>query len=72
MTKSSLSASDEEKSGVVEKPSRSGGFFSRKKPVEPPSANDDKEANGEVEEEEVQPKAVEQEVKTVSFSGLFR
>ena len=72
MTKSSLSASDEEKSGIVEQPPQTGGFFSRKKPaVEPPSAKHDKEANGEIEEE-VQPKAVEQEVKTVSFTGLFR
>jgi hypothetical protein len=70
MTKSSLSASDEEKPGIVEQPPRTGGFFSRKKPaVEPPTAKDDKEANGEIEEE-AQPKAVEPQ--TVSFTGLFR
>jgi hypothetical protein len=52
--------------------SRTGRFFSRKKTaVEPPSTKDDREANGEIEEA-VQPKAVEQQIKAVSFTGLFR
>ena len=73
MTKSrALSASDEVKSGIVEQPPQTGGSFSSKKPaVQPPSAKYDKEANGGTEDE-VQPKAVEQQIKTVSFTGLFR